>query len=345
MSDDPGPSNAARANANSPSVKRILREIRELAESAREDETFVAEPSEDDIFDWHFALFGPPGTPFERGIYHGRIVLPPEYPFKPPSFVLLTPNGRFETNTKICLSISQHHPKQWQPSWSIRAALTAIRAFFPTPPEGAVGSLDWSDDVRRELAERSWRAREPTFTHGNEARRALSASVHNRMLERMERVMRKELGNEAREDAERSDEAETTVREADAREEDGNVEARDDDANAPETSRAANDASESPSLATPAPVVDVDETIETQPTRDGERDDVDVARGDEDEDPPRPVTPVDATERRARVAARAEELAKTKSQLDVTAWSLVAAIVAILVKRVIVHSIIVALES
>ena len=111
MSDDPGPSSAARANANSPSVKRILREIRELAESAREDETFVAEPSEDDIFDWHFALFGPPGTPFERGIYHGRIVLPPEYPFKPPSFVLLTPNGRFETNTKICLSISQHHPK------------------------------------------------------------------------------------------------------------------------------------------------------------------------------------------------------------------------------------------
>ena len=217
MSDDPGPSNAARANANSPSVKRILREIRELAESAREDETFVAEPSEDDIFDWHFALFGPPGTPFERGIYHGRIVLPPEYPFKPPSFVLLTPNGRFETNTKICLSISQHHPKQWQPSWSIRAALTAIRAFFPTPPEGAVGSLDWSDDVRRELAERSWRAREPTFTHGNEARRALSASVHDRMLERMERVMRKELGNEAREDAERSGEAETAVREADAR--------------------------------------------------------------------------------------------------------------------------------
>ena len=125
--------------------------------------------------------------------------------------------------------------------------------------------------------------------------------------------MRKELGNEAREDAERSDEAETTVREADAREEDGNVEARDDDANAPETSRAANDASESPSLATPAPVVDVDETIETQPTRDGERDDVDVARGDEDEDPPRPVTPVDATERRARASPRAPKNSPRRS--------------------------------
>ena len=337
MSDDAGPSNAARANANSPSVKRILREIRELAESAREDETFVAEPSEDDIFDWHFALFGPPGTPFERGIYHGRIVLPPEYPFKPPSFVLLTPNGRFETNTKICLSISQHHPKQWQPSWSIRAALTAIRAFFPTPPEGAVGSLDWSDDVRRELAERSWRAREPTFAHGNEKRRALSASVHDRMLERMERVMRKELGRESEDVAEGRGAGDAAVDEADARE---------DEANAPETSGAANDANESSLLATPAPVVDANDTVEARSMRDHENDEDDyVARDDDDEDPPRPVTPVDDTERRARVAARTEELAKTKRQLDVTAWSLVAAILAILVKRVIVRSIIVALES
>lgn len=28
------------------------------------------------------------------------------------------PNGRFETQTKICLSISNHHPEHWQPSWS-----------------------------------------------------------------------------------------------------------------------------------------------------------------------------------------------------------------------------------
>lgn len=33
-------------------------------------------------------------------------------------YLLLQPNGRFETQTKICLSISQHHPEHWQPSWS-----------------------------------------------------------------------------------------------------------------------------------------------------------------------------------------------------------------------------------
>lgn len=77
----------------------------------------------------------------QGGIYHGRILLPPEYPMKPPSFMMLTPNGRFQTSTKICLSISSHHPEHWQPSWSVRTALVALTAFMPTPGNGAIGSL------------------------------------------------------------------------------------------------------------------------------------------------------------------------------------------------------------
>lgn len=34
---------------------------------------------------------GAPSTEFENGIYHGRIILPPDYPFKAPSFIMLTP--------------------------------------------------------------------------------------------------------------------------------------------------------------------------------------------------------------------------------------------------------------
>eukprot|EP00955_Chlamydomonas_euryale_P118540 366548-Chlamydomonas_euryale.AAC.2 len=55
--------------------------------------------------------------------------------------MMLTPSGRFETSTKICLSISSHHPEHWQPSWSVRTALTALIAFMPSPGNGAVGSL------------------------------------------------------------------------------------------------------------------------------------------------------------------------------------------------------------
>lgn len=70
------------------------------------------------MFEWHFTVRGPDDTPFAGGIYHGRILLPTEYPFKPPSIILLTPNGRFEVNKKICLSISAYHPEYWRPSWS-----------------------------------------------------------------------------------------------------------------------------------------------------------------------------------------------------------------------------------
>lgn len=50
--------------------------------------------------EWHCTLRGTSGTEFEGGLYHFRILLPAEYPFRPPSIMMLTPNGRFELNTK-----------------------------------------------------------------------------------------------------------------------------------------------------------------------------------------------------------------------------------------------------
>jgi len=41
---------------------------------------------QENIFEWQFAIRGPRDTEFEGGIYHGRIQLPLEYLFKPPSF-------------------------------------------------------------------------------------------------------------------------------------------------------------------------------------------------------------------------------------------------------------------
>ncbi len=122
-------------------VKRVMQEMKEMREPT---EHYFAAPMEvrllqiefgiiaqDNIFEWHFTVRGPPDSEFEGGLYHGRITLPPEYPMKPPAIMLLTvtmfhrnayllrqPNGRFETNTKICLSVSSYHPESWQPSWS-----------------------------------------------------------------------------------------------------------------------------------------------------------------------------------------------------------------------------------
>lgn len=49
---------------------------------------------QDNLFEWHFSVRGPPDSDFDGGVYHGRIVLPPEYPMKPPSIILLTVRWR-----------------------------------------------------------------------------------------------------------------------------------------------------------------------------------------------------------------------------------------------------------
>jgi len=142
---------------HSVAVRRIHSDLKELATDP--SDMYHALPREDDLFDWHFTVRGPPGSDFEGGLYHGRIVLPHEYPFRPPNITFMTPNGRFETNKKICLSISAYHPEEWQPAWGIRTILEALIAFFPTKGDGAIGALDWTKEERQKLvpASQKWR--------------------------------------------------------------------------------------------------------------------------------------------------------------------------------------------
>ena len=147
--------------ASNPTLKRLMKEAYELsAASPSPSPYFHAYPvSDSDFFDWHFTLAGPPSSPYEDGIYHGRIVLPPTYPLRPPSFRFLTPSGRFEVNREICLSISGHHEETWQPAWGIRTALIALRSYMDVDAAGQVGGMEAKEEVRREWARRSrtWR--------------------------------------------------------------------------------------------------------------------------------------------------------------------------------------------
>ena len=139
--------------SKSPSLRRIQADIRELQMDPSDQ--YHAAPLENDMFVWHFTIRGAEGTDFEGGIYHGKILLPAEYPFKPPNIMFLTPNGRFETNTKLCLSFSAYHPEFWQPAWGIRLILEALISFLPTKGDGAIGALDWTSEERKRLAKKS----------------------------------------------------------------------------------------------------------------------------------------------------------------------------------------------
>lgn len=80
--------------------------------------------------EWHYVITGPPDTPYEGGQYHGTLTFPSEYPFKPPAIRMHTPTGRFQPDMRLCLSISDYHPKSWNPAWSVNTILTGLVSFM-----------------------------------------------------------------------------------------------------------------------------------------------------------------------------------------------------------------------
>ncbi|KAG5601895.1 hypothetical protein H5410_033265 [Solanum commersonii] len=143
-------------------VKRLQKEYRALCKEPVSH--VVARPSPNDILEWHYVLEGIEGTPFAGGLYYGKIKFPPEYPFKPPGISMVTPNGRFMTQKKICLSMSDFHPESWNPMWSVSSILTGLLSFMmDTSP--TTGSVTTTVAEKQKLAKASlaFNCKNPTF--------------------------------------------------------------------------------------------------------------------------------------------------------------------------------------
>ncbi|KAE9616010.1 putative aminoacyltransferase, E1 ubiquitin-activating enzyme [Lupinus albus] len=121
-------------------IKRLQKEYRALCKEPVSH--VVARPLPNDILEWHYVLEGSEGTPFAGGYYYGKIKFPPEYPYKPPGISMTTPNGRFMTQKKICLSMSDFHPESWNPMWSASSILTGLLSFMMdnSPTTGSVNT-------------------------------------------------------------------------------------------------------------------------------------------------------------------------------------------------------------
>ncbi len=136
-------------------LKRIMDDPLNLA---------IAKPLETNILDWRFVIKGADDSPYKGGVYMGKLLFPPEYPWKPPSILMITPSGRFATGTRICLTISDFHPETWSPSWNISTILVGILSFF-NGNESTVGSIEASAEARARYALESiaFNARDKTF--------------------------------------------------------------------------------------------------------------------------------------------------------------------------------------
>ena len=137
-------------------VKRIHCDVREL--NRNPSRQYSAAPLEDNLFEWHFTLRGPQGSDFQGGLYHGRILLPPQWPMKPPSIMFLNASAA-SRSAKSLPERDELPPGALAAGLGIRTILEALVAFFPTPADGALGALQWRPDERRKLAleSQTWR--------------------------------------------------------------------------------------------------------------------------------------------------------------------------------------------
>lgn len=109
---------------------------------------FIACPEENDMFDWHFCIFGLKDCAYEGGFYHGKLLFPRDYPFKPPGIIMWTPNGRFAPNKRICTNFSDYHPELWIPSWTVSTIIVGLISFMNTE-EITAGAIRTTETQKR----------------------------------------------------------------------------------------------------------------------------------------------------------------------------------------------------
>ncbi|KAH3762484.1 Ubiquitinconjugating enzyme subfamily protein [Pelomyxa schiedti] len=110
-----------------------------------------AHPSQNDLLVWHYCITGPADSPYYLGRYFGSLIFPGEYPMKPPSIMIHTPNGRFKPDTRLCFSMSDFHPETWNPMWSVSSILTGLLSFMLEEAQ-TYGSIEASTEDRKALA-------------------------------------------------------------------------------------------------------------------------------------------------------------------------------------------------
>jgi ubiquitin-protein ligase len=144
-------SHQASAKAQSTAVKRLLKDVRALAECKPPPVGIAAQPLEKDLFEWHANLKGPKGTPYEGGIFHLILKFPHTYPYDPPTCTVSTklphPNVH---NSSVCLDMLQPGSEEiysgWSTAYSVLSILIQLQAFlFEVPATG----LEWTQEHRQ----------------------------------------------------------------------------------------------------------------------------------------------------------------------------------------------------
>ncbi len=90
-------------------IKRLQAQYRFAIKAPHEHLMFYMDETKINV--WYIMIHNVAGDndEFMGGEYLVRIELPEDFPFKPPHFYFLTPQGVYDINKKICISIGEFH--------------------------------------------------------------------------------------------------------------------------------------------------------------------------------------------------------------------------------------------
>jgi ubiquitin-conjugating enzyme E2 J2 len=111
--------------------KRVLSEFNTVRKNPIPHVTFIMDPH--DVDTWYFMFIGPPASEYQGGHYLGKIMYGPEYPLKPFTVQMLTPNGVLNINQKCCLFGAREN--DWSPTWCTSAIINSCLLMFMNVPE------------------------------------------------------------------------------------------------------------------------------------------------------------------------------------------------------------------
>uniref|UniRef100_A0A7S4A9Z4 UBC core domain-containing protein n=1 Tax=Pseudo-nitzschia australis TaxID=44445 RepID=A0A7S4A9Z4_9STRA len=145
-------------------IRRLTKELKSLMKDPIKNPKITVAADDSNILEVHYVIEGLEKTPYAGGFYHGKLLFPKEYPLKPPSVIMMTKNGRFQPNRRLCLSMSDFHPESWNPMWSVSTILTGLYSFM-IESAPTLGSVESTKSQKEKLARLSldYNVRNPAF--------------------------------------------------------------------------------------------------------------------------------------------------------------------------------------
>lgn len=120
--------------STNPAAKRVQVDLAKFQADHAAHRMFHIEPAREDgdLFTLKGHVYGPPGTPYQGGVFHLEMTIPPTYPFQSPTVRMTTKvwHPNIDESGHVCLDILSN---RWTAAMSICTTMMSIQALLCSP--------------------------------------------------------------------------------------------------------------------------------------------------------------------------------------------------------------------